>query len=252
MLAGGRSVRMGRAKADLEWHGSTLLGRTVRAVARAVDGPVVVVRAAGQPLPPLPPDVEVLEDEQVGLGPLHGLAVGLAAVRADRAFVTATDSPFLHPVFVRRVLSIESCDVALPVARGFQQPLAAAYATSLAPLVASLVADGLLKPAFLFERCQVTRLDEAALLADPALAAADPSLESLVNVNEPAHYQLALAHPPPLVTVYPGPVPVPAWTIAEAAAALSLTAYTATLDNISAADPLTPLAPGDTLHLHPT
>jgi molybdopterin-guanine dinucleotide biosynthesis protein A len=239
---------MGRAKADLEWHGSTLLGRTVRAVARAVDGPVVVVRAAGQQLPPLPPGVEVLQDEQVGLGPLHAMAVGLAAVRADRAYVTATDSPFLHPAFVRRVLSVEDVDVALPVARGFKQPLAAAYATSLAPLIGSLVADGLLKPAFLFERCQVARLDEAALLADPALAAADPSLESLVNVNEPADYQAALAHPAPLVTVHPGATPVRAWTIAEAAAALSLTSYAATLDNRPAPDPLTPLAPGDILH----
>ncbi len=241
---------MGRAKAALEWHGSTLLARTVRAVARAVDGPVVVVRAAGQRLPSLPPGVDVLEDEQVGLGPLHGMAVGLAAVRADRAFVTATDAPFLHPVFVRRVVAaLEDFDVALPVARGFQQPLAAAYATSLAPLVGSLVADGRLKPAFLFEHCRVVRLDEATLLADPALVAVDPELESLVNVNEPADYEAALTRPAPLVTVYPGPVTVAAWTIAEAADALSLTSYAATLDGRPAPDPLTPLSPGDTLHL---
>ena len=46
VLAGGRSTRMGRPKASLEWHGSTLLHRVTGIVSRAVDGPVVVVRAA--------------------------------------------------------------------------------------------------------------------------------------------------------------------------------------------------------------
>src|ERR687897_869016 len=51
VLAGGRSTRMGRPKATLDWHGSTLLRRAAGIVGRAVDGPVVVVRAAGQELP---------------------------------------------------------------------------------------------------------------------------------------------------------------------------------------------------------
>jgi len=57
VLAGGRSSRMGAPKAALDWHGSTLLRRTVSVVARAVTGPVLVVRAPGQPLPDLPPGV---------------------------------------------------------------------------------------------------------------------------------------------------------------------------------------------------
>ena len=44
-------------------------------------------------------------------------------------------------------------------------------------------------------------LDEAALLADPALAAADPGLESLVNVNTPAEYQEARGRLAPTVAV---------------------------------------------------
>ncbi|MDF3051507.1 MAG: molybdopterin-guanine dinucleotide biosynthesis protein A-like protein [Pseudonocardia sp.] len=48
VLVGGRSVRMGASKAALEWHGSTLLRRTVGAVARVVDGPVVIVREPGR------------------------------------------------------------------------------------------------------------------------------------------------------------------------------------------------------------
>jgi len=107
VLAGGRSSRMGQPKAELEWHGSTLLRRTLGVLARSVDGPLLVVRAAGQPLPQLPAQVEIVEDPEQGLGPLQGIAAGLAALagRAQAAFVCSTDLPFLHPAFVRRVLS---------------------------------------------------------------------------------------------------------------------------------------------------
>ena len=74
VLAGGRSSRMGTPKAALEWHGSTLLRRTVGILSRVSDGPVVVVRAPGQVLPELPPHVDVVDDPREGLGPVQGLA----------------------------------------------------------------------------------------------------------------------------------------------------------------------------------
>ena len=196
---------MGTPKAALEWHGSTLLRRTLGVLARVVDGPVLVVRAAGQVLPALPARVEVVEDPAEGLGPLQGIAAGLAALagRAEAAFVASTDLPFLHPEFVRRVLGAlgPDVDVALPQARGYPQPLAAAYRVSLAPLVADLVAAGDLRPAFLLTRCATVRLDDAALLADPALAVADPQLDSVLNVNAPDDYAAARERPAPEITV---------------------------------------------------
>jgi molybdopterin-guanine dinucleotide biosynthesis protein A len=236
VLAGGRSSRMGTSKAALEWHGSTLLRRTLGVLARVVDGTVLVVRAPGQALPSLPARVEVVEDPAEGLGPLQGIAAGLAALtgRAEVAFVSSTDLPFLHPEFVRRVLGAldADVDVALPQARGYPQPLAAAYRVSLAPLVAELVAAGDLRPAFLFRRCATLRLDDAALLADPVLAAADPELSSLLNVNEPAEYDGARARVAPEVVVerfgvlagngHRGPRSVHAATLGGAAAAAGL------------------------------
>jgi molybdenum cofactor guanylyltransferase len=133
VLAGGQSSRMGTPKSALEWHGSTLLRRTAGIMARATSGPVVVVRAPGQDLPELPEGVLVADDPREGRGPLQGIAAGLAALRgrADVAFVGSTDMPFLHPAFIRRVLGAlaesDGTDVALPVARGYKQPLAAGY-----------------------------------------------------------------------------------------------------------------------------
>ncbi len=255
---------MGTPKAALEWHGSTLLHRTASILARATSGPVVVVRARGQDLPALPPDVEVVDDPREGQGPSQGLAAGLAAIadRAGAAFVSSTDMPFLHPAFVRRVLRAvaEGADVGLPVARGYPQPLAAAYRTALAPVAERLVAAGRLRPAFLFEECVVSGLDEAALMDDPALAALDPGLDSVVNVNEPDQYRTARSQPGSEITVqrfdvlangHRAPQTVHAATVAEAAAAAGVEFgghVTAALngDQITR-DGQTPLAAGDTV-----
>jgi molybdenum cofactor guanylyltransferase len=267
VLAGGRSSRMGRPKAELEWHGSTLLRRTLGVLARSVDGPLLVVRAAGQSLPELPAQVDIVEDPEEGLGPLQGIAAGLAALagRAQTAFVCSTDLPFLHPAFVRRVLSAltDDLDVVLPIARGYPQPLAAAYRVSLAPLVTELVAAGDRRPAFLFrhERCRALRIDDAALLEDPVLAAADPLLDSVVNVNSPDDYRAARSQPAPQVTVqrygalasngHRGPRTVRAATLSGAATAVGLTPDRHVIaalngDQISR-DGDVPLASGDTV-----
>jgi molybdenum cofactor guanylyltransferase len=258
---------MGTPKATLEWHGSTLLRRVTGIVARATGGPIVVVRAPGQELPALPKGVEVTEDALEGRGPLQGLAAGLGAVdgRAEVAFVSSTDAPLLHPAFVRRVVGAVDGehDVALPQAGGFPHPLAAAYRTALLPDVEELIAADRMRPAFLFETCRVRRLDEALLLADPAVAAFDPALDSVLNLNEPADYRAARARPAPEVAVRcygavrrgsgagRAPVVVQAATLAGAAAAVDL----ALDEHVVAAlngDQITrdadePLAAGDTV-----
>lgn len=205
VLAGGRSTRMGRPKASLEWHGSTLLHRVTGIVGRAVDGRVVVVRARDQELPPLPPGVRLVEDAAEGRGPLQGLAAGLAAVadEAAVAYVSSTDVPLLHPAFVRAVAraTAEDVDVGLPFVHGFRHPLAAAYRTSLLPAVEKLIAEDRMRPAFLFERSRVRELSEDDLLRDSELAKADPELLSVLNLNEPDDYERARARAAPSVTV---------------------------------------------------
>lgn len=226
---------MGSPKSDLEWHGSTLLRRTTAVVGRAVDGPILVVRAKGQVLPELRPDVDVHDDTRDDRGPLEGIAVALATAAdiAEVAFICSTDLPFLHVAFIRAVIEAltDDVDVALPIAHGHPQPLAAAYRTSLAPLANSLVASDRLRPAFLFEHCRVRRIDEAALRADPLVAAFDPALDSVVNINEPADYELARSVPSPEITVQCFGTLDPdgrrartvrAATLAEAAAAVSI------------------------------
>lgn len=196
VLAGGQSSRMGSPKAWLDWHGTPLLSRTVAVLGEVVGGPVVVVRACGQELPALPPGTDVVDDPVPDLGPLPAIGVGLAAVgdRSPAAFVAAVDLPLLVPAFVACVLAAlgPDDDVALPVARGHHQPLAAAYRTALSAAIADLTAQGEGRPPSLFAQCRVRRLTEDVLRADPELARRDPCLDSLTNVNTPEEYERAM------------------------------------------------------------
>lgn len=205
---------MGTAKAALEWHGSTLLRHVTGVVGRAVEGPVFVVRAPGQELPELDARVVVCDDLEEGRGPMQGLAVGLAAAaeHTETAFVCSTDLPFLHAEFIRVVLrgfdtEPESptrggrLDVVLPFVHGYRQPMAAGYRTDLVPRINRLLTAGRLRPAHLFEECEVRQLTDADLLSDARLPGVDPDLDSVVNLNEPEEYQAARGRPAAEVVV---------------------------------------------------
>jgi molybdopterin-guanine dinucleotide biosynthesis protein A len=196
VLAGGRSSRMGTPKAALEWRGSTLLEGIVEAVGRAT-GRVVVVRAPGQALPALPAGVAVVEDARPDRGPLEAMLAGMGAVETEAGivFVAAVDLPFLHPAIVARVIRAvgPGVDAAVPVAGGRPQPLAAAYRIGLRPLVAELAEGPTRRMGELLDRARVAWLDEAALLADPAVAAADPRLAGLSDLDTPADLAAARA-----------------------------------------------------------
>ena len=207
ILCGGKSSRMGRPKAWLPFGGEALLQRTVRTV-RAVANPVIVVAAPGQELPELPPDVEVTRDSVEGRGPLQGIAAGLSAIAGlcEAAFVSSTDVPFLHPVLIQRLAALRMggeerardaqgsarYDIAVARAGGHYHPLCAVYSCAVLPEAIALLDAGRLRPFFLFERVRTIVADEALLLADPGLAAADPTLRSLRNINTPEEYEAAL------------------------------------------------------------
>ena len=188
VLCGGQSKRMGRPKAWLPFAGETLLARVVRLLGEVV-GPIVVVAAPDQDVPPLPAGVAVVRDEERGRGPLQGLAAGLAALRerAEAAYLSSCDVPFLKPAFVRRLIDrLGEHFICVPRVGGYHHPLAAVYRLEVADAVARLLAEDRLRPFFLFETVP-TRVVEAGELAD-----VDPSFQSLRNLNTLEEYESAL------------------------------------------------------------
>ena len=190
VVCGGRSSRMGTAKALLPFGPEIMLARVVRIVREAIDGPIVVVAAAGQELPPLPADVLTTFDEREDRGPLEGLRAGLKALvgRCEVAYATSCDVPLLRSAFVRRMCeSVADHDAAVPRTDGYLHPLAAAYRIDVVlPKVEELLAADKLRPSFLFDFVQ-TRVLEDADLHD-----LDPRLDSLRNLNTPNDYHAAL------------------------------------------------------------
>jgi molybdopterin-guanine dinucleotide biosynthesis protein A len=188
VLCGGQSRRMGRPKAWLPFAGELMLPRVVRLLS-AVVKPVVVVAALEQEVPPLPPEVAVVRDEEKGRGPLQGLAAGLEALggRVEAAYLSSCDVPFLQPAFVRRLIELlgEHAICVSHVGEHYH-PLAAVYRLEVIEAVKRLLAEDRLRPLFLFEAVP-TRVVEAAELAD-----VDPTFQTLRNLNTPEEYQVAL------------------------------------------------------------
>src|SRR6185369_3117553 len=107
VLCGGKSTRMGVAKATLPFGPETMLQRVVRLLGTTVS-PIVAVAARDQALPALPADVILTRDERDARGPLEGLRAGLKALPdpVDAAYVTSCDVPLLVPNFVRQMLEL--------------------------------------------------------------------------------------------------------------------------------------------------
>ncbi len=81
VLCGGKSTRMGTAKALLPFGPETMLQRVVRLLGTVVS-PIVAVAAVDQRCPSCRAGVIVTRDEREGRGPLEGLRAGLKALPA--------------------------------------------------------------------------------------------------------------------------------------------------------------------------
>jgi molybdopterin-guanine dinucleotide biosynthesis protein A len=92
VLAGGKSTRMGKDKALLEWHGRTLLEHMVQLVGTVTDP----VRVVGR---------DELPDLVAGLGPLSGIATGLENSFTDGNLFVAVDMPLLTSAFLKHLRS---------------------------------------------------------------------------------------------------------------------------------------------------
>jgi len=180
---------MGSSKAMLPFGDETMLQRIVRLLG-TVASPLVVVAAAGQPLPELPASVTVTHDQHEGRGPLEGLRAGLTALPegVDIVYTTGCDVPLLVPAFVRRMAELlGDADIAVIEENGLTHPLSAVYRRRTLPHVETLLAAGRLRPAFLFDAVPTRRVHPA----DVALV--DPQLLTLRNLNTREDYLDALA-----------------------------------------------------------
>lgn len=184
VLGGGRSIRMGHDKAALPFGPETMLARVVRAVQCVADDVVVV----GDSRQRLPDGVRVVPDPVEGLGPLAGLATGLAAVRGERALLLACDMPLVAPALLQRMLELAGdADACVPLVDGVPMTTCAAYATRVLPRAQEHLASGARSL-----RALLTDVSVRWVTADQ-LRQVDPDLLSFWDCDTPEQYRVALA-----------------------------------------------------------
>jgi molybdopterin-guanine dinucleotide biosynthesis protein A len=175
---------MGRPKAWLPFQGEPMLVRVLKVLAQAVPT-LVVVAAPGQDLPPLPVGVELVRDPEEGHGPLEGIAAGLASLegKADAAYVSSCDVPFLDAAFVRWMFALlGDQEIAVPDVGGYRHPLAGVYRLSVLSAVREMLAAKQMRLGLLFDHVPTRFVTEAEL----------PGLAPLRNLNTPEEYEAAL------------------------------------------------------------
>jgi molybdopterin-guanine dinucleotide biosynthesis protein A len=134
ILAGGKSLRMGRDKAWLEAGGQPLLQRQLGLLAEVGIRDLAI--AAGpedrDPLPPIPAGIPLLRDLRPGLGPLAGIESGLRWALSLHpegwTLFLAVDLPEMSVPWLRRLATgIASGTGCVPSHKGRPEPLAAIY-----------------------------------------------------------------------------------------------------------------------------
>ena len=188
VLAGGRSSRMGRAKAALEIGGTTLLARTLEELGCCFEDIVVVVSRGGAHLIPASSKARVVFDEIDYEGPVTALARGLDAIRADAAFACSCDLPMLDARVIAALCGrLGGCDAVIPIVGGKLQPLHAVYRRRCAAALRAMLARG--------ERrlSAIAGAVNALEISENELRALDPELRSFFNLNTPEDYVRARA-----------------------------------------------------------
>jgi molybdopterin-guanine dinucleotide biosynthesis protein A len=171
ILAGGRSLRMGRSKPGVELGGRPLISYPL-AAARAAGLEAWIVAKRDTELPPS--DCRLLLEPEEPRHPLLGIVTALRASQPSPVIAVAADMPLVTAELLGLLAARESA--AAVEAEGRLQPLLARYETgALEPLERALVAGG---------------------SATAALAALDPEVveqEGLLcfNVNSPSDLERA-------------------------------------------------------------
>ena len=176
ILVGGKSRRMGRDKAFLEFAGGPLFERVLEVFRESFERVLLVgdrpERFAGYDLP-------VLEDIFPGSA-LGGLYTGLHLAQTDHIFVSSCDLPFPSKAVIGHLCSLKNgFDAVVPSSLHGFEPLFALYSRKCLDPMRELLESGNLCIYEFYPQVRVRRVP------CEELAPLDPEGKSLMNINTP-------------------------------------------------------------------
>ena len=194
--AGGASLRMGRRKALLPVPpaGTPLIVHVIRAL-KSLDISDVVVVANDPVITDAVVgleggDVRCVADARLGLGPLGGIAAGLATCQGWAA-VIGCDMPLVNAAVIERLMQmaqetdavgVRRWDAIVPLIRKRTQTMHALYHRDTLPVIEEMISSGELSVRTLLARVRVRYVTEAEI------AGIDPAMRSFINVNTPEEW----------------------------------------------------------------
>jgi molybdopterin-guanine dinucleotide biosynthesis protein A len=159
VLAGGKSTRMGRDKAFVEFNGVTLLARALE-VTRSITSDVRIVGAREKFAAFAP----VVEDVFRDRGPLGGIHAALQASSTELNLMLAVDMPFVSVAFLQYLVnearSAADAAVVVPCSDSRFQPLCAVYRRKFADAAEQALLAGLNKIGLLFDAVEARVIGE--------------------------------------------------------------------------------------------
>ena len=182
ILAGGQSRRMGRDKALIEYQGRPILAHVIDTL-RQLSDEVLVVSNRSEVYGSF--GARIVPDYDPPVGPLGGLAAGLAAMRHELAVVVACDMPCLNLALLRYLIErAVAVDAVVPQTGAQLEPLHAVYRRACRAPIARRLANG--------ERRVISFFADVRLLIIPEAAwrVIDPGGRALSNLNTPADLNL--------------------------------------------------------------
>jgi molybdenum cofactor guanylyltransferase len=177
VLAGGKSTRMGRDKAFVEFEGQTLLVRALQ-IARSVTADVWIVGDAARFAAFAP----VVEDVFRGCGPLGGIHAALQASTTELNLMLAVDVPFIPPELLQFMAAKARESKAIVTVTQTQekwQPLCAVYRREFADKAGKALRAGRYKIDALFET------ETTQVIGEKELSSAGFCAEMFRNLNTP-------------------------------------------------------------------
>jgi molybdenum cofactor guanylyltransferase len=178
VLAGGRSLRLGRSKALQAIQGKSLIQWVVDRLAM-LSTEIIIVTARGEAIPcSSAVRIKTVADIYPAKGTLVGIHSGLIASSSSRAIVVGCDMPFLSVRLLEYMSqTLADSDVALPRIGEMVEPLCAVYSKNCLAPIQELLDQNELRISRLFGMVKVRYIDE------DDIDSFDPEHLSFFNVN---------------------------------------------------------------------
>jgi molybdopterin-guanine dinucleotide biosynthesis protein A len=185
VLAGGKSIRLGRDKA-LETIGGRSLIEHVIGRLSLLGNEIIVVTSQTNTLPHI--GVKQLTDIYIDKGPLGGIYSGLRAASCFYSLVVGCDMPLLNVALLRHIMELSpGFDVVIPRVDDNVEPLHAVYSKSCLTSIEAALKQNRLQVQGFFHQVKVRYIEDAELKKF------DPEHLSFFNINSLADLERAQA-----------------------------------------------------------